>query len=144
MSVLKLLAIDVSLSLLIAGIGVLLVSRVVGAIERWRVAMLARRQNIAKAQNITKIKVHDVPYGLGASFRMLAESNSKPSRESGFAHVYSRSPLTRARVHRKRRFAPGPKTVRSHLMNRFALERETSKPGTRPNIDRKPLPEYAD
>jgi len=132
MRLLKILLIDMGLSLAIAGIGALLVGQSLAHLERWRVAILARSHGKAArpATRPTKIAADGAPYAGEVNVRMTAESVlSKERHERSVPPNYGASSLIR---------------VQARSVRRFGTERRDEKGSARAHRFRKPLPEYAD
>jgi hypothetical protein len=138
----RIILIDVSVSLAIAAIGSLLVVLSLGTVERWRTTILGWSRS---RHSPPRIAADDAAYAVEVNVRMIAEGASSvlPQGHS-IPPIYGPSGLVRARVNHKKRFGGGPKRIEVRSMRRFGTEPGSEKGGMRGRHFRKPLHEYAD
>lgn len=136
----RIVLIDVSLSLAIAGLGTLLVVLSLGAAERWRTAILAwRRGRHSPPRSASDI----APYGAEVNVRMIVESvPSALRREHSIFPSYGASGLVRARANHKKRFGVGARRTQGRSIKGLGMEPSNEKGGMRGRRLRKPLHDY--
>lgn len=141
MPILRIVLIDVSLSLVIAVMGALLVALSLSAVERWRTAVLAWRRG---RHSQPKMTAADAPYAVEVNVRMIAEVVSSTLRRGySISPIYAPSGLVRAPINHKKRFGGGPGRIHARSIRRFGTEPGNEKVGMRGHRLRNSLHEYA-
>ncbi len=142
MPIMRIVLIDVILSLAIAGMGTLLVVLSLGAVERWRTALLTGHRG---RHNPPMIAADIAPYAAEKNVRMMAESLSSVLRHehSIISPTYRAVRLVRARVNHKKRFGSGARRIQARSVKGFRTEPNNEKGAVRGRRLRDPLHEYS-
>jgi hypothetical protein len=142
----KVIFMDVSLSLAIAGLGALLVASSLGSLERWRITILARARGKSRSggQRCPEAGTENTSYPAKVNVRMLAEGfYPKLRREPAISPAYGPSGLFRVQAHRGKRLGAGPKRTKARPVRRFKADMANEKARTRVHRLRRAAPEYA-